>query len=105
MGWGFAAGYVAVLSGIVGALIYKRFETFRRDAESYRRIVGEPVGHRTRQSTLTSPEAMAQAIEAIAIEVERISEGQRFVTKLLAEKRRPDSLISPITPIPGLSSR
>ena len=27
-----------------------------------------------------------QAVEAMAIEVERISEGQRFVTKLLAER-------------------
>jgi hypothetical protein len=32
---------------------------------------------------------MEQAIDAIAVEVERISEGQRFTTKLLAE-RAPD---------------
>jgi hypothetical protein len=32
---------------------------------------------------------MQQAIDAIAVEVERISEGQRFTTKLLAE-RAPD---------------
>ena len=31
-------------------------------------------------------ERMEQAIEAMAIEVERISEGQRFTTKLLAER-------------------
>jgi hypothetical protein len=30
---------------------------------------------------------MEQAIEAVAIEVERISEGQRFVTRLMAEER------------------
>jgi hypothetical protein len=30
-------------------------------------------------------ERMEQAIEAVAIEVERISEGQRFTTKLLSE--------------------
>jgi hypothetical protein len=30
---------------------------------------------------------MEQAIEAVAIEVERISEGQRFTTKLLSEGR------------------
>jgi hypothetical protein len=29
---------------------------------------------------------MQQAIDAIAVEVERISEGQRFTTKLLAER-------------------
>lgn len=31
-------------------------------------------------------ERMEQAIDAIALEVERISEGQRFVTNLLAER-------------------
>jgi hypothetical protein len=40
----------------------------------------------------TSPEVQArmtrieQAVDAIAIEVERMSEGQRFTTKLLAER-------------------
>jgi hypothetical protein len=32
---------------------------------------------------------MEQAVEAIAIEIERVSEGQRFVTKLLSERARP----------------
>jgi hypothetical protein len=31
-------------------------------------------------------ERMEQAIDSIAVEVERISEGQRFATKLLAER-------------------
>ncbi len=31
-------------------------------------------------------ERMEQAVDAIAIEVERISEGQRFITKMLAER-------------------
>jgi hypothetical protein len=30
-----------------------------------------------------------QAVDAIALEVERISEGQRFTTKLLSEQSRP----------------
>ncbi len=34
-------------------------------------------------------ERMEQAIDAIAVEVERISEGQRFTTKLLAERPTP----------------
>ena len=33
---------------------------------------------------------LEQAVEAIALEVERISEGQRFTTKLLAERARAD---------------
>jgi hypothetical protein len=103
--WGFVLGYVALFSGVLGALIYKRIDVLRRDAEAYRRIVGERSEGLTRNSDLGSPEAMAHAIEAIAIEVERISEGQRYVTKLLAEKRRPEGHISPLSPIPGLGSR
>ena len=34
-------------------------------------------------------ERMEQAIDSIAVEVERISEGQRFTTKLLAERTAP----------------
>jgi hypothetical protein len=34
----------------------------------------------------TGTEHIEQAIDAIAVEVERISEGQRFTTKLLTEK-------------------
>jgi hypothetical protein len=35
---------------------------------------------------------LEQAVDAIAIEIERISEGQRFTTKLLAERDRDSSL-------------
>ncbi|CAA9345449.1 MAG: hypothetical protein AVDCRST_MAG11-3198 [uncultured Gemmatimonadaceae bacterium] len=33
-------------------------------------------------------ERMEQALESVAIEVERISEGQRFTTRLLSERAR-----------------
>jgi len=36
---------------------------------------------------LTRLERMEQSIDAIAVEVERISEGQRFTTKLLSDVR------------------
>lgn len=36
-------------------------------------------------------ERMEQALDSIAIEVERISEGQRFTTKLLAERSKADA--------------
>ena len=50
-------------------------------------------------------EKMDQALEAIAIEVERISEGQRFTTRLLSEGR-PDEArqIPSSTSSPGRSS-
>ena len=44
---------------------------------------------------LTRLERMEQSIDAIAVEVERISEGQRFTTKLLAETRDAPALPSP----------
>ena len=36
---------------------------------------------------------MEQGIDAIAIEVERVSEAQRFVTKILAERKAPAASI------------
>jgi hypothetical protein len=41
-------------------------------------------------------ERMEHAIDSIAIEVERISEGQRFTTKLLAERTPASPPASPI---------
>jgi hypothetical protein len=49
-------------------------------------------GMKPAEQTSQSPERlerMERGIEAIAIEVERISEGQRFVTSLLAESKQP----------------
>ena len=59
-----------------------------------------------RSGRLSTPEAdlqeirdrfgqLQQAVDAIAIEVERLSEGQRFTTKLLAEG------VTDIAPIPA----
>lgn len=41
-------------------------------------------------------ERMEQAIDSIAVEIERISEGQRFTTKLLADR----GTLSPATQTP-----
>lgn len=40
-------------------------------------------------------ERMEQAIDAVAVEVERISEGQRFVTQLMAAKSRDEAALPP----------
>jgi hypothetical protein len=42
-------------------------------------------------------ERLEQAVEAIAIEIERVSEGQRFVTKMLSDRARgaPESVPIP----------
>jgi hypothetical protein len=46
------------------------------------------------------PHQVAQALDAIAVEVERIGEGQRYVTKLLTERdaRSPDAIRLPTPP-------
>ncbi len=62
-----------VLFAIVGAVVARR----RGAAKGQPRLdpaVNDRLAH------------MEQAIDAIAVEVERISEGQRFVTKLLSER-------------------
>jgi hypothetical protein len=41
------------------------------------------------QGTQQRLEQLQQAVDTIAVEVERISEGQRFVTRLLSERDRP----------------
>ena len=40
-------------------------------------------------------ERMEQAIDAVAVEVERISEGQRFVTQLMAAKQKDEAALPP----------
>jgi len=54
------------------------------------------------EARLASPEPqhVAQALDAIAVEVERIGEGQRFLTKLLTERdaRSPVAIRSPTPP-------
>lgn len=51
-----------------------------------RRVEREPSPRDLSPDVTARLERMEQAIDSIAIEVERISEGQRFTTKLLAER-------------------
>ncbi len=51
-----------------------------------RRIENEPRRPALPPEVTERLERMEQAIDSIAVEVERISEGQRFTTKLLSER-------------------
>ena len=51
----------------------------RLEAKSQRREIAQPADD-------DRLERIERAVEAVAIEVERISEGQRFTTKLLSER-------------------
>jgi hypothetical protein len=54
-----------------------------------RRVEKEPHNPVSPPDVTARLERMEQAIDSIAIEVERISEGQRFTTKLLSERVKP----------------
>jgi hypothetical protein len=61
-------------------------------------------GSRTTHDVVVDNDRMTrleQAVESIALEVERISEGQRFTTKLLAERAQSEPMrsVSPSEPI------
>ena len=64
-----------------------------------RRLDQQPIGPSIPLEVSTRLERMEQAIDAIAVEVERISEGQRFTTKLLTERAAPRPAIPSTTEI------
>ena len=81
-----AVSFFASIVGIVRMLVKAPWPQF---AES-----------RTTRDVVVDDERMTrleQAVESIALEVERISEGQRFTTKLLADRAQAD-LMRPLSP-------
>ena len=74
-----AAGGVAMTAGFVGAWIGARFaaRAAMRQAEEMRRTALQPEQIRE----------LSSSVEAIGLEVERISEAQRFVAKVLVDRR------------------
>lgn len=75
---------VAIIFGTIGSVLlpFVRAMARRVDGGSAHRQL--PVGDITDRL-----DRIERAVESIALEVERVSEGQRFVTKLLAEKTPP----------------
>ncbi|MEO8576686.1 MAG: hypothetical protein ABI556_08305 [Gemmatimonadales bacterium] len=70
--------FVMVIAIVIGRPMVKAIAA-KTEAEAKRpQIPGE---------VISRLERMEQAIDSIAVEVERISEGQRFTTKLLSEVR------------------
>ena len=71
-------GFFAMITTIVVGLPFARAMARRLDKQS--------AAPRMPADVTARLERMEQAIDSIAVEVERISEGQRFTTKLLAER-------------------
>jgi hypothetical protein len=68
-------------------------------ARAYARRIESGLGRPAVPADVTARlERMEQAIDSIAIEIERISEGQRFTTKLLSD-RIPAA--APVPQVPG----
>ena len=84
------AGCFALVTGFIGAWIGARFAA--RGAA--RAVLVEADIHRVSGSDAAEMRQLNQSIDAIAIEVERIAEAQRFMARALVE--RPDQRISSI---------
>jgi len=55
----------------------------------------EPPSSRLSDDTARRLMHMQQSIDTMAVEIERISEGQRFVTRLLGEKASAENRLNP----------
>ncbi len=76
---GWFAGAFSVLAFFAVVYAYRRFRRRRRGPKVPAQLPTEP----------GRLERLEQGMESIAIEIERISEGQRFVTRLLSESQTP----------------
>ena len=82
--WAVPLGFFAMVTTIaVGVPLVKALAKRWGDEASQPRVPGE---------VLARLERMEQAIDSVAVEVERISEGQRFTTKLLSDRARDTAL-------------
>lgn len=99
-----------VASGIIGALIGRAYERNQWQQRLLERtgLIPEAPNRLTdslatlRGAANPDPVQLGQALDAIAVEVERIGEGQRFLTKLLAERDKSGREVKMRSPLPGM---
>ncbi|HEX7546359.1 MAG TPA: hypothetical protein VF368_06505 [Gemmatimonadaceae bacterium] len=72
---------VAIVFGVAGVVLFPLVRAWGRRLESR----GAPPAAMSTDVTARL-ERIERAVESVAVEVERISEGQRFVTKVLADR-------------------
>lgn len=80
------AGSIALGAGLVGAWLGAYFGARRALREAARTGAGLAQGDPMVAEQLAR---LGQALDSVAVEVERISEGQRFSARLLAERGEP----------------
>jgi hypothetical protein len=72
---------VAIVFGVMGVILFPVVRAWARRIEN-RGAVPQSVP----ADVTARLERIERAVESVAVEVERISEGQRFVTKVLADR-------------------
>ncbi|MGH7603361.1 MAG: hypothetical protein ACRENK_05095 [Gemmatimonadaceae bacterium] len=80
-----AAGGVALVAGFIGSWIGSHLAGRRSARLIVKQLANEVSGTPQFQQ-------MMQAMDVLSLEVERLSEGQRFVAKLLSERAERDRL-------------
>lgn len=83
----------AGFSGWIGTILVKRWQ---KGSEGASRRELDAVSARL--------ERIEQAVETVAVEVERVAEAQRFATRLLAERHGIDGVASPAMAPPAMAS-
>ena len=78
-----AAGGVALVAGFVGAWIGSHIASRRSATQVVKELSGEIAAAPQFQQIM-------QAMDVLAVEVERLSEGHRFVARLLSERAERD---------------
>ena len=98
-------GLALTAMGAAATFLYMKYADLREDAEAYRRMTARRLegGDREPRGLLEAPADLAPTVEALTFEVERLAENQRRMTELLGERRQPDDLPSPRSPVPGHS--
>lgn len=76
------AGSIALVGGVVGAWVGARFGTRR----VVREVLDALPSSDEQQLTNQQLHRLSQAVDVMAVEIERLSEGQRFTARLLAER-------------------
>src|SRR5918999_1313982 len=92
-----AAGGIALCTGLVGAWL-GAFIGARRAA---RKTLLEAIAAQPPQLDEARLSQLVDAVDAIALEVERISEAQRFTARLIAERQAPPP---PVRRDPGVTT-
>jgi hypothetical protein len=80
-----AAGAVAVLAGFIGAWIGSHFGARTAARRAVENAASQISGDRQLQDVV-------QALDVLTLEVERMSEGHRFISKLLADQAQRDRI-------------